>query len=239
MSRPIVALPPIASAPGAAVLPPGAPAVAAGGVCGAIQVTAAKAERRSRKRLRGFNPALVTAAEVSSAEIREAAVIDEAQSAAYPPVQPAWFGPAVAAAVGPAVAAAVGPAVAAAVGPAVGPAVAAAIAPLMAASANVFSRSRNRAALAGGNPATPLVPLQKELVGVGAFPGIAVAPAGYVAAPVGGLPAAGFPATVGILSGMTIAQIDSLAHFYNNSFGIGAGDLVGARREKLRAWLSY
>jgi hypothetical protein len=70
---------------------------------------------------------------------------------------------------------------------------------------------------------------------------LAVAAAG-AAAPVavGAIPlGVGFPATDMAIDSMNHADLQVLSIVYNETFNIVAGDDLGQRRDKFRAWLCY
>lgn len=96
------------------------------------------------------------------------------------------------------------------------------------------------------------MPLSKSVAGFAPAPPIpAMNPAGGVPAGIAALlaaaaPAPGpavfppaalpFPNTTAVT--LTMAQIGYLARWYNNPFGIVAGDALGAQQQKLRLFLS-
>ena len=113
----------------------------------------------------------------------------------------------------------------------------AAIAGNTAAIANVRVCGRNLAATRGVG-ASALVALRKETPGLGPqLPGpghIGVLPA--VVPVVGAVPGAIFPARLDLLMSLGHQQIRTLSIWYNDDFGIIAGDNISQRRTKLLKW---
>ena len=115
--------------------------------------------------------------------------------------------------------------------------IAAAIAGNTAAIANVRVCGRNLAATRGVG-ASALVALRKETPGLGPqLPGpghLGVQPAAVPV--VGAVPGAIFPARLDLLMSLGHQQIRTLSIWYNDDFGIIAGDNISQRRTKLLKW---
>jgi len=190
-------------------------------------------------------PRMVTEAELGEAARRESEV-----------VVGAWIAPviaaAIAAAVGPAVTAAVGPAVTAALGPAV-----ADIGSIRASLQNMRIEFQNHRQYKRQLPNLPVFPKQKHIAGhpppAGHHPQMGLpAPgpvlgflqAGYLAAPappVGSFPNAVqlvFPATLHDVENITSPHLQALSIFYNEDFGVLAGDDLPTRRGRFKLWLT-
>jgi hypothetical protein len=136
-------------------------------------------------------------------------------------------------------------------------AIAAAIAPLSAQLSNIPIRAYNKGQHASRQivlavPGPCRRPLKVEAGNGAGLPGMPVLPVGGpavlavaaagAAAPVavGAIPlGVGFPATDMAIDSMNHADLQVLSIVYNETFNIVAGDDLGQRRDKFRAWLCY
>jgi len=177
-------------------------------------------------------PAAVTAAEVGAAQIRHNAAIARSAGAA---VSPPWLAPALNAALAPALNAALASALNAA------------LAPISAQIANVTVKAMNTAQRPTGGA---VIMRAKEAAGYAAVPPLPnmvppaephavtdVFAAGGLAPGAGVVPPAALPVPANFAASITSAEIGYLCRFYNDTFGIVAGDNHAQQMKKLLNYL--
>jgi hypothetical protein len=194
-----------------------APQMAAGAALNVGHIRRSRKELEGRKRLRSV---AVSEDSISRSEIRHHALLHDHVAAFVHPgaLAPHWF--------------------AAAINP-----LTAQLAALNARFDNERVHRHNRHAfhaaveMAGDN-ATGLSQVIKTVAGVGpGLPGLLPIPAAGPVPPVGALPGPPFPADIGAMRALTAVQLNQLSVFFNDSFGIVAGDALDVQRQKFKAYI--
>ena len=197
-----------------------APPVVAGTPPHRVNIDRSRKELNTRKRLRDLNLGAVSDNTISRSEIRHHALLHEHASALVPAgvLAPPWFGPA--------------------------------ISPLTVQVNGITERLKNqqahrrnrRACLATANNvegnATTISQVFKTNAGFGAgLPGQPLIAVPVPVPAVGALPGPLFPVNIGRLHALTALQLHQLSCFYNDAFGIVAGDPLNVQVDKFKAFI--
>ena len=211
-----------------------APQIAAGAALNVGHIRRSRKELEGRKHLRLVDPGAVSEDSISKSEIRHHALLYDHVAAYVHPgaLAPHWF----AAAINPLTAQVAGIA-------AQNAAVAAQLAALTARFDNERFHRQNRHAFHAAvemadDDATGLSQVMKTIAGVGpGLPNLMPIPAPVPVPPVGALPGPLFPADIGAMRALTVLQLNHLAVFFNDSFGIVAGDALDVQLKKFKAYI--